>query len=383
MQILHISDTHLGCMQFNLKEREEDVYEAFNEAIDTAIKDKVYAVVHSGDIFHVPRSSGSALHNIALALKRLNEHNIRFFFTLGEHDISRVKDRPLPLIFHRLNMAEYVGDGKAHIHGNLLIIGLHKHRRSEYDTLLNELKRIGDESKAYSSTKKVLVLHQGLYEFHRYAGEFSVNDLPKGFDYYAMGHLHDHACKVFNDIGIVCYPGSIDLTPGEGIRDVKKGFCIVDLSSTEAKVEFVEIRSSRKSMLYEIDYENLDSSIASILNQVKSISNGKKPLVYVKVRSRSSMIDNLRVSSILARLNEYCLHYTWEPVVMNSVQSKVYTQRPDIDKELLSLAENILGDSKSAEFAVHDLLNMLVNDRVDDAIDAVWKRFHDMLKINK
>ncbi len=382
MQILHISDTHLGCMQFNLKEREEDVYEAFYEAIDTAIKDKVFAVVHAGDIFHMPRSSGFALHNFTEAIKRLNEHNIKFFFTLGEHDISRVRDKPLPLIFHKLNMAEYVGDGKAHVHDNLLITGLHKRRRSEYDTLLNELKGIGKVYYSDKSIKKILVLHQGLYEFHRYAGELSVNDLPKGFDYYAMGHLHDHACKVFDGIGMVCYPGSIDITPGEGIRDVKKGFCIVDLSSSEAKVEFIEVKSSRKSLLYDIDYEKLDTSISSILNQVKSLGNGKKPLVYVKVKSKSRVIDNSKVSSILSRLSEYCLHYIWEPIVMDSIQSKgkVYTQKPDIDKELLSLAENVLGDSSNAEFAVHDLLSMLTSDRVDDAVDAIWKKFHDMVK---
>ena len=41
MLILHTSDTHLGYAQFDLEEREKDVYDAFSEIVDAAVKDRV------------------------------------------------------------------------------------------------------------------------------------------------------------------------------------------------------------------------------------------------------------------------------------------------------------------------------------------------------
>ena len=53
----HISDTHLGFVQYHSEERENDVYQAFDEAIDTSIKDHVDFIILAGDIFHVPNQA--------------------------------------------------------------------------------------------------------------------------------------------------------------------------------------------------------------------------------------------------------------------------------------------------------------------------------------
>src|SRR5207249_5495098 len=75
----HISDTHLGFVQYHSEEREEDVYLAFNQAVNVSIKDHVDFVVFAGDIFHVPNPSGKAIVVLANALKRLKENNIDSF----------------------------------------------------------------------------------------------------------------------------------------------------------------------------------------------------------------------------------------------------------------------------------------------------------------
>ena len=56
MRFSHISDTHLGLQQYGLEEREQDIYDSFNQAIDISIKDKVDFVIFAGDIFHTPVS---------------------------------------------------------------------------------------------------------------------------------------------------------------------------------------------------------------------------------------------------------------------------------------------------------------------------------------
>ncbi|MCS6767568.1 MAG: DNA repair exonuclease [Candidatus Nitrosocaldus sp.] len=375
MQILHLSDTHLGCMQFNLREREDDVYDAFNEAVETAIRDKVDAVVHSGDIFHVPKPSGTAMLKLGEALKRLSEHNIRFFFTLGEHDISRVRDTPAPYVFHRLGMATYIGDGKPYTYRGLTLVGLHKHRRGEGEQLRERLRGI---TPSPSGARSILVLHQGLGEFHPYAYELVMDDLPAGFDYYAMGHLHDHAVKQHSNGGIVCYPGSIDPTPGESIREFRKGFCMVDLSGDEANVEFIQVQSTRKQLRYTVEYDELDGFIKDIEPRIRGLQ--KKPILALKVRGRS--LDGASVARTLSRLNDICLYYIWETEEYGRGvdAGRVYDSRPDVDRELLGLAIKALGDEDAARFAIDELLELLNSNDTDGAVDLVWRRFEDMIK---
>ncbi|MGH9910766.1 MAG: metallophosphoesterase, partial [Nitrososphaerales archaeon] len=58
MLIAHISDLHLGYSQFNLEEREEDIYDAFDQAINISIKEGVKLVILAGDLFHMPKPQG-------------------------------------------------------------------------------------------------------------------------------------------------------------------------------------------------------------------------------------------------------------------------------------------------------------------------------------
>ena len=107
--------------------------------------------------------------------------------------------------------------------------------------------------------KKILVLHQGLCDFNRFAGEIFSNDLPVGFDYYAMGHYHDHIEKNFPELdkSLVAYPGSIDLGHNEAISEVEKGFLLVDLSDIPANVNTHWIRIEKRRHQFEsIDYQN-------------------------------------------------------------------------------------------------------------------------------
>ncbi len=135
MLILHTSDTHLGYAQFDLEEREKDVYDAFSEVIETAVKDRVDAVVHAGDIFHIPKPAGRPLVRLGEGIKTLRENGIRFYFTLGEHDILRMRGTPSALLFQKLGLATYVGDGTPVIDGDLMIVGFHKRRNVEIEEL--------------------------------------------------------------------------------------------------------------------------------------------------------------------------------------------------------------------------------------------------------
>ncbi|MDA4113353.1 MAG: DNA repair exonuclease [Thaumarchaeota archaeon] len=375
MLILHTSDTHLGYAQFDLEEREKDVYDAFSEIIETAVKDRVDAVVHAGDIFHIPKPAGRPLVRLGEGIKTLREHGIRFYFTLGEHDILRMRGTPSALLFQRLGLATYVGDGEPVIDGDLMVVGFHKRRTIEIEELLEGFGRADEAAKAHPEKKRVVVIHQGLLECHPY-GEITANDLPRHFDYYAMGHLHDHAERRFERLaGPVCYPGSIDPTPSEGIREFKKGFFLVDLSGSEARPEWVGLKSSRQQFRFEVEYPRLRQEMERIRKEIEERSLQKKPVVLVRVKGQE--IDNAKVAASISALRDICLYPDWEPILEGGpAGQEVLMDRPaDIQEEMLRLAAMALGDDKRAYFAVRELLPLLERGEKEEALDLVNKAY--------
>ena len=143
MKFAHISDTHLGFSQFGTGERAKDVYNAFLQAIDISIKEKVEFVVFAGDIFHTPTPDGTAIINMAHALKKLQDVQIPAYFILGEHDISHAMLHPVPFVYHKLGYAVHVGEKPAY-HKDVMIAGIDKMRRGEVDENREYINKIDD-----------------------------------------------------------------------------------------------------------------------------------------------------------------------------------------------------------------------------------------------
>ncbi len=369
MLLGHISDTHLGASPYSLIERERDFYDAFEEAVDVMVKEHVDAVIHSGDIFDAPKPGGSALLHLFRGFKRLVDSGAKVFFTLGEHDISRMPVTPSPLLFSEMKLATYVGDGELHKYNGLTVVGFRKHRRSEIDSLRDSLNGIG---KVQAEGKKVLVLHQGLTEFHEFAGEITQQDLPKGFDYYAMGHLHDRKQALFDGFrGPVCYPGSIEATSVEGIREREKGFYLVDLSGQTASTQWIKLNSVRPQLNLEVRYEEIEKLTESLLEKVRAYK--KSPMLDITVKGKN--VDRDLVFAKLRQLCDMAL-YCQRSVIDEAIYAKDISGRPaDIDMEMMDIASKIMGSSSAASFAIKELLPAINEGRPDEVTDLLWSAF--------
>ena len=51
VRIAHLADTHLGHKQYNLEERENDIYDVLEEIGEIILEEKLDIVIHSGDLF--------------------------------------------------------------------------------------------------------------------------------------------------------------------------------------------------------------------------------------------------------------------------------------------------------------------------------------------
>ena len=370
MLFSHISDTHLGLQQYGLEEREQDIYDSFNQAIDISIKDKVDFIIFAGDVFHTPNPSGSAILQMANALKRLKQNSIESFFILGEHDISRVRATPVSYVYHNLEFSKYVGRGKPVYHNDVMIAGFDKIRKNEISTFEEKFKELDSIAKQHNG-HKIIVLHQGITEINQFAGELNASDLPKNFTYYAMGHLHDKLVKDFEQLGgPLVYPGSTEMTTSEGIKETEKGFFEVDISSNEAKPNWVKL-DTRPQFSTKVDSEEFDNSMSEIMQKIGSLN--KKPVIEVKIHGKS--VERDVVEAKISQIIPKTLHCSWKISQTDDATSILLDRPARIDEELFKLAVNALKSEKLATFAVNDLLPLLSSNQLDQATQLVIENF--------
>jgi exonuclease SbcD len=376
MLFSHIADTHLGLVQYGSNEREQDVYDVFNQAIDRSIKDNVDFVIFAGDIFHVPNPNGTAIIQMGNALKRLKQNNIDSFFILGDHDISRIRGTPIPYIYHNLEFSKYIGNGKPIEYKGVMLVGLDKIRKNEmsqYEEIFSNL----DKSVEKFAGHKILVLHQGITEFNKFAGELQSTDLPKNFTYYAMGHLHDKDIKQFNHLnGPIVYPGSIELTTSEGIKDTKKGFFEVDISGNEAIPNWIEL-DIRPQFSVNTDYKELTKTIDEIIEKINDFT--KKPVIEVKIQGND--IDTDYIQAQITRLNSLVLRCQWKITTKQISDSSVYLDRPSvIEDEMFRLSTDALGSEQDANFVIKELLPALSTNGIDQALQIILENYEKFKK---
>ena len=372
----HISDTHLGFVQYYSEEREQDVYTVFDEAIDTSVKDHVDFAIFAGDIFHVPNPSGKAILVLANALKRLKQNKIDSFFILGEHDISRIRATPVPFVYHNLEFSKYIGNGKPFLYKDVLLVGFDKRRKSEIHSFESDFAKADSEAKNHTG-HKILVLHQGIGEINKFAGELNSTDLPKNFSYYAMGHLHERELKKFSHLGgPLAYPGSIELTSSEGIKETQKGFYEVDISSSEAKPNWIKL-DTRPQFSVKTEFENLNKEIDTLSEKIQSFT--RKPIV--EFRIRGDKIEADVVQSQIARLIPLTLRCFWKATQTEENGGSTFLERPaKIDDEMFKLAKDILNSEPVANFAIRDLLPLLSANQLEEANHLVIENFNRFKK---
>ena len=337
MLFSHISDTHLGLQQYGLEEREQDIYDSFNQAIDISIKDHVDFVIFAGDIFHTPNPSGTAILQMANALKKLKQNSIESFFILGEHDISRMRATPVSYVYHNLEFSKYVGLGEPVYHKGVMIAGLDKIRKNEISSSEEKFRELDTLAKQHNG-HKILVLHQGITEINQFAAELNSSDLPKNFTYYAMGHLHDKSVKQYDHLGgPLAYPGSTEMTTSEGIKETEKGFFEVDISSQEAKPNWIKL-DTRPQFSTKIEVEDLDTSISEVLEKISSLD--KKPIIEIKIIGKD--IERDVIQAKISQIIPKTLHCSWKMLQSEDASSVLLNRPARINDELLKLAINAL-----------------------------------------
>jgi Pyruvate/2-oxoacid:ferredoxin oxidoreductase delta subunit len=140
--------------------------------------------------------------------------------------------------------------------GPVLICGVRYVPSSQSRALKSAYDQLSKMADKY--LKSILVSHQGIDKWmHEDTHEIELSQMPKNFDYYAMGHVHNYVEEDFGK-GKLVYPGSMEIwrtsESNENFREFGKGFVVVDLSYDKPQVERVKIDLPREFVRAVIDY---------------------------------------------------------------------------------------------------------------------------------
>ena len=360
MLFAHLADTHLGYRQYNLDEREEDFYRRFHEAVDKIISAECEFVVHSGDLFDSPRPHIRAMLEVMKALDRLSDEGIKVFAIAGNHDVLLRRGAIPP---HRLYRSiEFLTPrNPSRVFRGVYVCGLPYHSKIHAKALVENLKALAEKAASYE--KRILLMHQGIDKYFPLEHEIKIGDLPRGFHYYALGHIHKRILDNFEE-GVIAYPGSMEMWRIDELRDWKtqgKGFYIVDTDEFSVKKIDLKIRPFIRAEI---------ASIGDIPTIKEMISTQRRPVVRLTVSAEPHEYNRL-YQELLRELSEAL----YLDIHRKRTEMEVETEEKPISlKELIAEAmEDHPGSERDFAYALFEALS---TGNIDSARNMV-RDFYD------
>jgi len=263
MRFIHISDTHLGASGFSRKlspsgynQREEDICNSFQVAVDQIISLKPDYVLHSGDLFHSVRPTNRIINFAIRQILRIVNLQIPMVIISGNHDTPKqravgsvfsffeVLSPHLHLVYR--NQYEPIKLDQAIIHAiphclnqedfgrEMAKIEIVRRPSTSLRTSPPPFDFAQDKSADNSQNQNfhILMLHgivAGIPEFSM--GELAEQEIPSSylempFDYVALGHYH-RFCEVSPR---VYYAGSTERLSMAELGQ-EKGFVEIQIKS--------------------------------------------------------------------------------------------------------------------------------------------------------
>ena len=303
VRIAHFADTHVGYRQYNLDEREKDIYDALDEIGDRILEEHVDIVVHCGDLFDSPRPTPQAYRAFKKFLAKL-DGKVKVFAVLGDHDRPKSRGVAPHVLFEDQMQVLGVGGCAEHqqvkVGGrDVLVAGLSNLSRTYRPLLLEELKKLAGLQ--LNGALGVLLLHEGIDKFLPFEGasELSLDEIPRNFSYVAMGHLHQRIKASLGE-GELAYPGSSEIISRTEISSWQKsgkGFFIVDLEGDDVEVRDVNLECIRPQVEAKLSYAHLEVGVGELVKKLEGMA--KLPLVHVVVEGKG--VDRQGVHRTLTR----------------------------------------------------------------------------------
>ncbi|MFA6462106.1 MAG: exonuclease SbcCD subunit D [Candidatus Woesearchaeota archaeon] len=252
MKYAHLADLHLGSWR-DQKMRDLST-QAFLKAIEQCEQQKVDFILFSGDLFNTSLPSLDTLKIVAKSLKELQEKNIPLYAIAGSHDFSPSGKTMLDVL-ENAGLLINVCKGGVDEQGNLQLKFTTDIRTGAKITGMLGKKGLLD--KVYYQNLSLQNLEQEIgykiFLFHTTLSELKpkhlekmesqpLSFLPKGFNYYAGGHVHHPSRVDIEGYGTLTYPGALFPNNFSELEQYGKGgFYLINTNSSPQSIEWVPL----------------------------------------------------------------------------------------------------------------------------------------------
>ncbi|EJE2853276.1 exonuclease SbcCD subunit D [Listeria monocytogenes] len=243
IQFLHMADLHLDSPFIGLSTLPQPLFSAIQESTfqsleritTVAIKEAVDFVLIAGDIYDSEDQSVRAQARFSKEMKRLEVANIPVFMIHGNHDfIEKHKEKlTLPSNVHVFSEQVEVMSHKTATGVSVNIYGFSYNERHIRSSRVDKYKIQGN------ADFHIALLHGSEVsssEEHDVYAPFRVQEISKkGFDYWALGHIHKQ--QLLAESPSIYYPGNIQ---GRNRKESgEKGASIITLSEASTTIDFI------------------------------------------------------------------------------------------------------------------------------------------------
>ena len=238
MKFANLADCHIGSWR-DPKLRDTSTL-AFCKAIDNCIKEKVDFILIAGDLFNTSFPRLDNLKTVVMKFKQLKDLNIPVYIVPGSHDYSPSGKTILDVLEEA---GLFVNVFKGNVENGKLKLNFTIDKKTGAK-IAGILGKRGALEKAYyerlmienlekEDGYKIFLFHSGIDELKPKEMENIISQplslLPKGFDYYAGGHVHIVDNKHIDGYGRIAYPGPLFPNSFAELEKLERGgFFIVE-----------------------------------------------------------------------------------------------------------------------------------------------------------
>jgi len=354
----HLADLHLGAnREPELKEWE---ITAFLKAMNICIEESVDFILISGDLFHANIPDMDVVNKAVKKIKQILEHNIPIYVIYGSHDYSP-NETSIIDILHSAGLITKVV--QANIENEELKLQFITDPKTDVKITGLSGRRLGLEKDYFEILdKESLEREKGfkIFAFHSAVAELKptylarmdsipASLLPKGFSYYAGGHIHEKLEGKLPDFKMINYPGPLFSGYPRDIEQFSKGkrrgFFIVHFNDEVEKVEFKEIRIV-DPIYFEYDVSDKSSTQAKkeLLNRLQELSV-KDKLVVLKIKGELSGGTTAEINSNELRNLLYEKGALYISINKHSLSSKEIETMQIIGDDIQTIENNLFREN--------------------------------------
>lgn len=377
IRFIHCADLHLG-KNIRTKSQLPDhfaealktaTYTSFERIVTIAIEKEVDFLLISGDVFDSNEKSLKGQWFLKKQAERLAEKEIPIFLIHGNHD-PLVDGEKLSYYTENMTVFPKQVDVVKHItkeNNPVYLYGFSYPTKSYFENPVPQYKRVNDDEALH-----IALLHgqERMQQEHEPYAPFSISELKeKGFDYWALGHIHKR--QILSEQPMIVYPGNIQGTNRKETGE--KGAYFVEMSKNgHTRLTFLDTAPIRwekpvisiESLMTETELlEQIESRAYAceedrlFLFDVQIIGTGPLHEKLYKIEVQEELLDVLQQSVPLKHVHVDRL--------------QIFTT-PDINFEKLKKQESILGD------IVRIAQGMLDGDQGKAHLQAIYN--HHMLR---